>query len=93
MQIRAKTKAINVSPNTPKSVPEVDAPSPKDAPTAPKAGMSSSQKDPKKVAEQLKDPKIKDQAMDAAKKLKEKVTVSSSGQWKLHKASPVPNAP
>jgi len=63
--------------------PKVGAPDPAPAPEAPKAGAASSKKDPTKVAEQLKDPGFKNEAMKNAKKIKEGVTVSAKGQWSL----------
>jgi len=41
------------------------------------------QKDPTKVAEQIKDPDTKDQVMDSAKKIKESMTTSKLGQWSI----------
>lgn len=90
-----------VSPKapTPPKPPSIDDVKP---PEAPKANQGVSKKDPKKMAEQLKDPDLKDQAMKEAKKLKEGVKFTKSGQWyldtieddsEMNKVFPVPSSP
>ena len=77
-------------PNSPEDIKPVEAP---------KAGQATSKKDPKKIAEQLKDPTSKQQAMKDAQKLKEGVRFNSGGQWSISKADeldkifPVPSSP
>ena len=44
---------------------------------------SASKKDPIKMAEQIKNPDLKPQAMDQAKEMKESLKVSKNGQWSL----------
>lgn len=44
------------------------------------------QKDPTKVAEQIKNPDKKDMVMDQAQSLKEALKVTKNGQWQITKA-------
>lgn len=83
-QIKAliKSQEVPPSPKSPKP-PAPSVPQMSKQPEAPKAGQATSKKDPKKVAEQLKDPGTKDSAMKEAKKIKEGVSFSTSGQWSL----------
>lgn len=67
------------SPKPPKSPKPDNA----EAPKAPKAAAPSSTKDPEKMAEQLKDKDLKEEAVKEAKKLKEGVKFNSSGQWSM----------
>jgi len=73
----------SIKPPAPPAPPSVESIK---SPEAPKAGTPSSKKDPTKVAQQLKNPHEKNQAIDQAKKLKEGIKFSKSGQWELTKA-------
>jgi hypothetical protein len=48
-----------------------------------KPGANASKKDPMKVAEQIANPDLKDDAKKKAQKLKEGITVNKLGQWSL----------
>lgn len=83
-KIKELTKSLEIPPSPkPPKPPTPDGPESVKKPEAPKAGAATSKKDPRKMAEQLQNPDIKDQAMKEAKKLKEGVSFSKSGQWKL----------
>jgi len=83
-EIRELAKTLDVPPSLkPPTPPTANGPDVIKQPEAPKAGAATSKKDPKKMAEQLKDVAVKDSAMKEAKKLKEGVSFSKSGQWKL----------
>ena len=73
-------KTLNLSPNKP-SLPKPDMPAIQHE--VPKAGTSS-QKDPVKVAEQIKDGKIKENNIKDAKKNKGKLNMNKLGQWSLN---------
>lgn len=50
--------------------------------TPPKVNNTpSSKKNPVKVAEQIKNPDLKPQLMDAAKQMKESLKIAKNGQW------------
>lgn len=71
-------KQFNASIKMPKP-PGIKKPSVPKAPgVAPKM-----QKDPIKMAEQLKNPDTKDMIMDQAKQIKEALKVTKSGQWSI----------
>lgn len=77
------------SPKGPKKVkaPGMDVQQPMQQPQmqeAPKAGTNLSQKDPTKVAEQMQNPDLKDNAKKQAEKMKEGITVNKLGQWNLN---------
>ena len=79
-QLKTLIKTINMSPKAPKP-PKLDKPAPIKAPKPNKGGPSN--KDPKKVAEQIAN--SKDQIrQDAEKKAnRENLTVDKRGQWSL----------
>jgi hypothetical protein len=93
-----KAKGVPPSPKPPRS-PQPEQISAIKSPEAPKPGQATSKKDPKKMAEQLKDPNLKEQAVKDAKRLKEGVRFNSGGQWSISKADdldkvfPVPLSP
>lgn len=80
-----KAQEVPPSPKPPRA-PEPTSPDAMKPPEAPKAGQATSKKDPKKMAEQLKEPDAKNQAMKDAQKLKEGVKFNSGGQWSISKA-------
>ena len=86
-EIQELAKSVMASLKQPKPPIAPQAPqNPQD--TGPmKANTPKSNKDPKKIAEQISNPELKNEAMDQAKKLKEgireKVTFNPNGQWKL----------
>ena len=83
-EVQELTKSLNIPPSPkPPKPPKPGNPEAVKKPEAPKAGASLSNKDPKKMAEQLKEPDLKDQAMKEAKELKEGIRFNKSGQWKL----------
>lgn len=78
-QIKNMFKDVKASIKTPKiSTPKPPGQSLKMPGVAPKT-----QKDPTKMAEQIKDPDIKDQVMDSAKDIKETMSTSKLGQWSI----------
>jgi hypothetical protein len=81
-ELMDKAQDVPPSPKGPKP-PSAAQPQAMDAPSAPKPGQATSKKDPMKMAQQLKDPKLKDQATDQAKKMKDVATYNKGGQWQL----------
>lgn len=63
-------------------MPKTSTPKPPEQPKMPGAAPKS-KKDPVKMAEQIKNPDLKPQAMDAAKETKESLKISKNGQWSL----------
>ena len=70
-----KVKAPDMGVQQPTQPPQVQE--------APKSGANLSQKDPAKVAEQMQNPDLKDNAKKQAEKMKEGITVNKLGQWNL----------
>jgi hypothetical protein len=71
--------------NLPMPKPQNNDPKPKGI-EAPKAGENASKKDPKKVAEQLKNSDAKKMKMDSIKSGAEMLKFDKNGQWALEKA-------
>lgn len=63
-------------------MPKMSMPKPPSSPKMPGVAPKT-QKDPEKVAQQIKDPDIKDQVMDSADKIKESMSTSKFGQWSI----------
>ena len=88
MDLLEKFEAILLKAKQALVNPRLSKPKGPEAPKAPKVEKPnfkgpSSKKDPTKVAEQLKDPDIKSQALDDAKQ--ERLKFNKQGQWKLGK--------
>lgn len=80
-ELNGLVKALNASPKKPK-LPKPELPAQQhEVPTA--AGPSS-QKDPVKVAEQIKDGKVQENNIKTAKKNKGKLNMNKLGQWSLN---------
>lgn len=58
-----------------------------------KPSTPETKKDPKKVAEQLKNPDTKKQAMNSIKAGANLLKFNKYGQWELDKVFPVPSSP
>lgn len=79
-ELNVLVKAMNMSPNKPK-IPKPDIPAQQHE--VPSSGPSS-QKDPVKVAEQIKDGKVQENNVKTAKKNKGKLNMNKLGQWSLN---------
>jgi hypothetical protein len=90
-QIQDLVKQAAMSIKQPKAPSAPEAPTQQQANQPMKPTTPKTKKDPEKVAEQIKNPKIKDEAVQKAKKLKEgikeKTVFNTRGQWKLDKIS------
>lgn len=78
-ELNTLVKAMKMSPNTPK-IPKPDMPAQQYE--VPNTGPTS-KKDPVKVAQQIKDGKVRENNIKTAKENKGKLNMNRLGQWSL----------
>ena len=86
-ELNTLVKAMKIAPKMPTVSPKAPKISKPDMPSqqheVPNSGPTS-QKDPVKVAEQIKDGKIRENNIKTAKKNKGKLNMNKLGQWSLN---------